>query len=135
MARKLGIRSGLAVALVGAPRGWSIVGVPDGVRVRRGRPAAEVDVVVAFFGCMADLEAQAAELSYAVAADGALWVAWPRRAAGHESDITDESVRAAVLPLGLVDTKVAALDENWSSLKFVWRRRLRSAVVSRRRRG
>ena len=52
---------------------------------------------------------------------GALWVAWPRRAAGHESDIRDNDVRSASLPLGLVDVKVAALDEDWSGLRLVWR--------------
>jgi hypothetical protein len=49
-------------------------------------------------------------------------VAWPRRAAGHVSDITDNIVRDEALPLGLVDVKVAALDEDWSALKVVWRR-------------
>jgi hypothetical protein len=54
-----------------------------------------------------------------------LWVAWPRRAGGHTSDITDNIVRQIVLPLGLVDVKVAALDQDWSGLKFVWRKELR----------
>lgn len=60
-------------------------------------------------------------------ADGALWIAWPRRAAGRESDITDNIVRQSVLPLGLVDVKVVALGEEWSALKFVWRKELRDA--------
>jgi len=54
-----------------------------------------------------------------------LWLAWPRRAAGYKSYITDNEKRAAVLPLGLVDVKVAALDEDWSGLKMVWRKELR----------
>ena len=57
--------------------------------------------------------------------DGALWLAWPRRAGGHRSDITDNEIRAVVLPLGLVDIKVAALDDDWSGLKVVWRKELR----------
>jgi hypothetical protein len=57
-----------------------------------------------------------------------LWVAWPRRAGGHTSDITDNVVRGIVLPLGLVDTKVAALDQDWSALRVVWRRERRSAA-------
>jgi hypothetical protein len=52
---------------------------------------------------------------------GALWVAWPRRAGGHDSDITDREIRALALPLGLVDVKVAALDQDWSGLRLVWR--------------
>ena len=52
---------------------------------------------------------------------GALWVAWPRRAAGHGSDITDTVIREYALPLGLVDVKVAAIDDDWSGLRVVWR--------------
>ncbi len=58
-----------------------------------------------------------------------MWIAWPRKAAGHVSDVTDNGIREAVLPLGLVDVKVAAIDDDWSALKVVWRteRRSRSA--------
>jgi hypothetical protein len=52
---------------------------------------------------------------------GAVWVLWPRRAGGHVSDITDNVVRSAALELGLVDVKVAAVDEDWSGLRLVWR--------------
>jgi hypothetical protein len=48
-------------------------------------------------------------------------VAWPRRAAGHRSDITESIIRDQALPLGLVDVKVAAIDEDWSGLRLVWR--------------
>jgi hypothetical protein len=50
-----------------------------------------------------------------------LWVAWPRRAGGHRSDITDTVIREHALPMGLVDVKVAAIDEDWSGLRLVWR--------------
>jgi hypothetical protein len=50
-----------------------------------------------------------------------LWIAWPRKAAGHVSDVTENGIRDVVLPLGLVDVKVAALDTAWSGLKIVWR--------------
>jgi hypothetical protein len=53
------------------------------------------------------------------------WVAWPRKAAGHVSDINENLLRELLLPTGLVDVKVAALDEDWSGLKFVWRKELR----------
>jgi len=56
---------------------------------------------------------------------GSLWIAWPRRAGGHRSDISGESIRALALPLGLVDVKVAALDQHWSGLRMVWRRERR----------
>ena len=54
-------------------------------------------------------------------------MAWPRRAGGHRSDITDNVVRQEALPIGLVDVKVAAIDDDWSGLRLVWR------AVNRRR--
>jgi len=126
LVRKLGVKEGHRLALIGAPAGWEIDGLPGSVRVTRGRAPSGNDVVVAFFGDLASLRKKVPRLADAVVADGALWIAWPRRAGGHKSDITDNDVRAAVLPLGLVDVKVAALDEDWSGLKMVWRRELRS---------
>jgi hypothetical protein len=69
-------------------------------------------------------------LGQLIAPDGLLWLAWPRRAGGHTSDITDNVVREIVLPTGMVDTKVAALDQDWSALKFVWRKELRTAMCT-----
>ncbi len=59
--------------------------------------------------------------------DGGLWVAWPKRASGVASDITEDTVRQVCLPLGLVDNKVCAIDATWSGLRVVWRRELRDA--------
>jgi hypothetical protein len=92
-----------------------------------GRDGA-ADVLVFFARAHDDVLAQARALSKSIAVDGSLWVAWPRRAGGHTSDLTDNLVRQALLPLGLVDVKVAALDEDWSGLKFVWRKELRAAL-------
>ena len=57
--------------------------------------------------------------------DGAIWVAWPKKAAKVPTDITEDTVREVVLPIGLVDVKVCAIDETWSGLKVVWRKELR----------
>lgn len=126
LARKLGVKPGQAVHLVDAPRGWTIPGMPDGVLVRRrrsgsratGRPA---DVTVVFHRTAEDLGKKAPEEARALPPTATLWVAWPRRAGGHLSDITDSLLRATLLPIGVVDVKVAALDDDWSGLKFVWR--------------
>ena len=91
----------------------------------RSRRPAGADVTIAFYRQLSRLQADAADLVAALGPESSLWLAWPRRAGGHESDITDTEVRAALLPTGLVDTKVAALDEDWSGLKFVWRKDLR----------
>ncbi len=121
-ARKLGLKPGMRVSLSHAPPGWSLEDPPVHDLVADG-PA---DIVIAFVRSPDDFDA--AGWGERIFPDGAVWVAWPRRAAGHVSAVTENGIRDAVLPLGLVDVKVAALDHDWSSLKIVWRteRRLRS---------
>jgi hypothetical protein len=82
-------------------------------------------VVVAFFRRALELAGEVERLGRVIMPGGSLWLAWPRRAGGHASDITDNVIRQIVLPLGLVDVKVAALDHDWSGLKVVWRKELR----------
>jgi hypothetical protein len=77
--------------------------------------------VIAFHRAAAELAARVDTLGQAIYPDGMVWIAWPRKAGGHESDITENAIRDAVLPHGLVDVKVAALDDDWSGLKVVWR--------------
>ena len=126
LVRKLGIKAGDRLALIGAPKAWIVPDLPPGVVVSRRRDTSAADVVVAFFPELATLQGDVPGLAARIAPDGALWTAWPRRAGGHRSDITDNEIRAASLPLGLVDVKVAALDEDWSGIKLVWRKELRS---------
>jgi alkylation response protein AidB-like acyl-CoA dehydrogenase len=125
--RKLGIKDGHVLALRGEPAGWRIEDLPDTVVVRR-RARGPLDVIVAFYDRRAELERGLPALARALRADGSLWIAWPRKAAGHVSDISENALREIVLPTGLVDVKVAALDEDWSGLKFVWRKELRSQL-------
>jgi hypothetical protein len=122
-ARKLGLAPGLRVALDNPPRGWQFTEPPE---VRMVSGSAPADVVVAFVRAAVELTDRIEELGRRVFPDGALWIAWPRRAAGHASDVTENGIRAAALPLGLVDVKVAAVDEDWSGLKLVWRRERRT---------
>jgi len=124
LVKKLGIRPGDAIALLDRPRDWMIDGLPEDVRVRV-RARGPLDLIVAFFDRRAKLERRLAALIGALDPAGSLWIAWPRKAAGHVSDISENGLRELVLPRGLVDVKVAALDEDWSALKFVWRKELR----------
>jgi hypothetical protein len=128
LATKLGIKPGHRVLLLGAPREWSIHDLPECVHVSRRRISSPANVVVAFFRDASSLDQRIENLSSTIAVDGALWIAWPRKAAGHVSDLTDNVVRNTVIPLGLVDVKVAALDEHWSALKMVWRKELRTGT-------
>jgi len=133
-ARKLGIGPEGSVHLVGAPAGWSVPDLPDGVTVTGAghvdAAAGAAAVVIGFVRSAAEVEPLVAGAAPEIWPDRILWVAWPRRAGGHRSDVTDEVVRAAALPIGLVDTKVAAIDEDWSGLKVVWRVERRAARPS-----
>ncbi|HEX8303797.1 MAG TPA: hypothetical protein VF612_02890 [Jatrophihabitans sp.] len=117
-AKKLGLKPGYRVRIDQPPDGWTLDQPADLLLVDEAEPA---DVIVSFFRTAAELAAGLPALAAAIYPQGALWVAWPRRAAGHRSDITENLLRDEALPLGIVDVKVAALDEDWSALRFVWR--------------
>jgi hypothetical protein len=88
---------------------------------RRGAGLAGVDVALVFSRTPADVVG-VTSLVESLPATSALWVAWPRKAGGRVSDVTDNLLREVLLPTGVVDVKVAALDTDWSALKFVWRK-------------
>ena len=118
-AGKLGLRSGQRVWLHNAPADWDLTDPPGGLT--DAGPDGPADVIIAFFSAQAELADSLEGLARRIYPAGALWVAWPRRAAGHRSDITDNVIREHALPLGVVDVKVAAIDEDWSGLRLVWR--------------
>ena len=128
LVKKLGIKPGHAVALLGAPDGFeaTLEGLPDGVTFRTAARGTN-DVLVTFHTRRADLEQRLPARLAAMDVDGGLWVAWPKRASGVATDITEDTVRQVCLPLGLVDNKVCAIDATWSGLRVVWRRELRDA--------
>ncbi|MEZ0069807.1 hypothetical protein ABIA32_005854 [Streptacidiphilus sp. MAP12-20] len=125
LAKKLRIKPGHRVALLHAPRGWAIPELPPDARLDQDPTAA--DVTVAFYRETAELRADARKLVAALQPTACLWITWPRRAAGHLSDITENDLREVFLPLGVVDVKVAAVGEDWSGLAFVWRKENRPA--------
>ena len=125
---KLGLKAGQRVGLHDAPPDWALTDPPDGLD--EPGPGGQANVVVAFFTEAGEIGRRIGDLARRIYPAGALWIAWPRRAAGHRSDITNNVIREIVLPIGLVDVKVAAIDEDWSGLRVVWRtenRRLRLA--------
>ena len=118
-AAKLGLKPGQRVHLHNPPDGWALTDPPAGLA--GPGPDGSADVILAFFTRADEIGGQIGELARRIYPAGALWVAWPRRAAGHRSDITDTVIRSRALPIGLVDVKVAAIDEDWSGLRVVWR--------------
>jgi Protein of unknown function (DUF3052) len=129
LSKKLGLRPQDRVVLRDAPPSWSIPAPPDGVSFIAETATSDhntsAEVVLAFFRTHAQLCDGVPLLAPRIFPNGAIWVAWPRRAGGHKSDIREQHIRDLALPLGLVDVKVAALDEDWSGLRLVWRRELR----------
>jgi hypothetical protein len=123
LAKKLGIAEGDTVATWHAPDELASLldPLPPGVRWKRQvRPP--LDVVLAFFVRRRDVVRIWPKLTAAVAPRGMVWVAWPKRSSGVETDLTEQAFRDDLLPSGWVDTKVCAIDETWSGLRFVRRR-------------
>ena len=123
LAQKLGIHPGDRVALVGAPDGFATTlgELPSGTRIVR-RLGGRFDVIVAFHAWRTPLERRLPALRAALEPAGGLWISWPKRASGEDTDLTDGVVRELGLAAGLVDNKVCAIDATWSGLRFVCRR-------------
>ncbi len=119
--KKLGIKAGGRLALVEAPADFAATlgELPEGVKVAAAR--GPVDVILFFTTRKADLEKRFAGLKKALDPAGGLWIAWPKRASGVATDLTEDVIRAIGLGAGLVDNKVCAIDDTWSGLRFVVR--------------
>ena len=123
--RKLGFKPGTTAVFLDAPEHLGdLLGEIDGVTVKRSL-RGHADLVMCFVTRRRELERRAPRLRQAVAPDGMVWVCWPKKASKVQTDMTEDVVREVLLPTGLVDTKVAAVDETWSGLKLVVRRELR----------
>jgi len=129
LARKLGIGEGDEVALIGAPEAFedTLAELPDVARLHTDlSDDAHYDVIVAFVTRRAELEAELPRLRARMAPACGLWIAWPKRTSRVPTDVTDQDIRDIVLPTGLVDNKVCAIDDTWSGLRLVIRREHRA---------
>ena len=129
LARKLGIGEGDEVALIGAPERFedTLGDLPDVASLHTDlADDARYDVIVAFVTQRAELEAELPRLRARMAPACGLWIAWPKRASRLPTDVTDQVIREVVLPTGLVDNKVCAIDDTWSGLRVVIRRENRA---------
>jgi hypothetical protein len=132
LARKLGIAEGGTYAVVADPGHVDDLLAPLPSGARRILAPAEADVVLFFTTARSDLEARLGTLGEAIFPDRMLWIAWPKRASKVPTDMTEDVVRDVALPRGLVDTKVAAVDETWSGLRLVWRLERRGGATTAR---
>ena len=132
LSQKLGLKPGFCIFVDGAPADYrKLVGEwPEGAKlVREAEKTAKKtgmktvkpppDVVHLFVTKAKGLAARLRRYREAIAPDGMIWVSWPKKTSGIETDLSDIVVRDTALPLGLVDTKVCAVDDVWSGLKFV----------------
>ncbi len=122
LVEKLGIKSGLAVALAGAPEGFEaeLGPLPGGVTLRR-RAAGRAELVVLFARSQAELARRFPAASRTVSEAGALWLAWPKQASGAATDLVQSAVRAYGLERGWVDFKICSVNATWSALCFARR--------------
>lgn len=124
LAKKLGMKAGARVLLVGAPTGFEgeLEGLPEGVELTRSaRAKGPFDVIVFFTASRGALESVLAGLRGKMTPACGLWIAWPKKASGVKTDITEDVVREVILSAGLVDNKVCAIDATWSGLRVVIR--------------
>lgn len=127
LAKKLGIKDGFSIVTVNAPGGYLdlVSPLPSGVTVAdaAGRqPKTHIDLVHLFTNSRDELFRELAKWVKLIPPDGTIWVSWYKKAAKLPTEITEDTVREAAFPLGLVDVKVCAVDEKWSGLKLVIRR-------------
>ena len=125
--QKLGIKEGHRVTILGTPKDFALGVLPGGVTVARGLTGkALFDVIVAFVTRRVDLVARVTTCRPHMQQHAGLWIAWPKRASGVATDITEDTIREVALPTGLVDNKVCAIDDVWSGLRLVIRKELRT---------
>lgn len=121
LTKKLGIKPESPAYVLHAPAGYELE-FPLAVPVASVEKLTEAAKwVQAFYTYQNDLNQEKAALKIKLAKDGQLWICWPKRSSGVESDLNDGVVRALGLELGLVDIKVAVINDTWSGLKFVYR--------------
>jgi hypothetical protein len=121
LVKKLGIKEGHRVLLSNAPGE-----LPDELRdFVASRASHELDFVLLFVKSQAEFKAGFAKLAKSIVSDGMIWIAWPKKASGIKTDLTEDVIRNHALQTKFVDVKVCAIDETWSGLKLVIRKGLR----------
>jgi hypothetical protein len=121
--QKLGIKPGIAVVTINAPRNYHrLLGTVSVSVTFSDRLKPDSSFVHVFTKKRSELEKKLSILREKIADTGTVWVSWPKKSAGVPTDVTEDVVRTVALPLGFVDVKVCAIDETWSGLKLMVRR-------------
>jgi hypothetical protein len=124
--QKLDLTMATHVLVRHAPADYAQMVELDEAELTLTSPRAAFDLAHVFVVSATSLQSELAALSKRLPAAGVIWVSWPKKSAKVATDVTEDTVRAIALPLGLVDVKVCAIDAVWSGLKLVWRRERRA---------
>ncbi len=124
LAKKLGLKPGHRVCLLGAMTDIPLDGAPDGLEIKATLLGTRPFDLIAYLTSDArEMERRAGFLAQRLTPAGMLWLGWPKKASGVPTELSDGAVRAIGLATGLVDNKTCAIDGVWSGLRFVKRLR------------
>ncbi len=123
LAKKLGIKEGYSLLLHNAPDHYFdlFADMPEGIKEIKNFKKGEIDFIHVFYTTIDELKSNVTDYIPALKKNGMPWVSWPKGASKIPTDLKRDPIRNYILSLGLVDVKVAAIDEDWSGLKFVYR--------------
>jgi len=121
--KKLGFKEGFRAGLVNPPQGFAqeLGSLPSGINISLARLRQPLDLILFFADSQQILKREFPNMARKLADNGMLWIAWPKKASGVATDLSENSVRKIGLDAGLVDVKVCAVNDIWSGLKFVYR--------------
>ncbi len=127
LSKKLGIKAGRRISAPGAPPNYRklLAPLPEGIEFQP-RVTKTTDLVHLFTTSKAELAKNLIAWLKVLSPEAVIWVSWPKKTSKVPTDITEDTIRAVALPMGLVDIKVCAVDETWSGLKLVLRKELRA---------
>ena|SRR5688572_23375998 len=123
LAKKLGIKEGFQVGLANAPKGFrkELVDCPSDVNFSTENIPNRADLILLFVDSERDLKKEFPKMMKKIPSNGTLWIAWPKKSSGIETDLSFGNVQKLGLAAGMVDVKICAVNEIWSGLKFVYR--------------
>jgi len=131
LVKKLGIKAGQGVAIVNAPKNFlaqELQPLPQNVTVVPATARGQFVFIMLFVSSAKALQKELPKLKKKLRRDGILWVSWPKKSSGVETDLSFDVVQQLGLKTGLVDVKICAVNEIWSGLKFVYRLKDRASL-------
>lgn len=129
LVKKLGIKEGFRVAFVNSPKGFKkeLEPLPNNVRIIVEPLSKPLDLIILFSDSERTLKKVLSKLAQKLTPNGMLWIAWPKKSSGVPTDLSFDNVQQTGLRAGMVDVKICAVNDTWSGLKFVYRKKDRKS--------